>query len=182
MNPVKMARTIINKNFWRQCSSIAKEPHVVKLQNDDVLNLEQEINELKIQERDSILKPLTEDISYIGPYVRPTFNFAAYINKSETLQNLVKLGVDLHKIEKKKDAPEYIMKLNFEDLKPHMFFLNDIGVTTDLIGDYLTKNPFIFQEDLETLQVRVNYLQSKKFSDVMISRIVTKNPHWLMFR
>lgn len=145
-------------------------------------DFEDEIKELRLAEKESILAPLNEDISYVGPYVRPTFNFAAYVNKSETLKQLVDLGVNLHKVEKKKAAPEFIMKLDFEkDIKPHLFFLHDLGVSSELLGDFITNNPYIFQVDLETLAVRVNYLQSKKFSESSITRIVTKNPYWLMF-
>nr|CAD7456942.1 unnamed protein product [Timema tahoe] len=46
---------------------------------------------------------------------------------------------------------------------------------------FFTRNPLIFKEDLENLQVRVNYLLSKRFSSDNVSRIITKNPHWLSF-
>lgn len=61
-------------------------------------------------------------------------------------------------------------------------FLHDLGVPSDELGHFITINPWIFKEDLDDLQVRVNYLQSKKFSSDMITRIVRKNPRWLVFR
>jgi mTERF domain-containing protein len=61
-------------------------------------------------------------------------------------------------------------------------FLHDLGVPSDELGAFITKNPRIFQEDLNDLQVRVNYLQSKKFSAEMIARVVSRNPYWLSFR
>lgn len=61
-------------------------------------------------------------------------------------------------------------------------FLHDLGVPSDELGHFITINPWIFKEDLDDLQVRVNYLQSKKFSADMITRIVRKNPRWLVFR
>lgn len=61
-------------------------------------------------------------------------------------------------------------------------FLHDLGVPSDELGSFITKSPWIFKEDLGDLQVRVNYLQSKKFSADMITRIVRKNPRWLLFR
>lgn len=134
-------------------------------------------------ERKSVLEDCNEDISHVGPYLEPSFNFAAYVNKSETLQQLVKLGVNLHKLEKKAEVPPYILKLDFEkDIKNHVIFLSDLGVPNEELGDFITKNPFIFQEDLDNLQVRINYLKSKKFLDLMITRIVSRNPFWLMFR
>jgi mTERF domain-containing protein len=57
-----------------------------------------------------------------------------------------------------------------------------LGVPADELGAFITKNPWIFKEDLDNLQVRVNYLQSKKFSSEMITRVVRKNPYWLSFR
>lgn len=65
---------------------------------------------------------------------------------------------------------------------PFFRFLHDLGVPADELGDFITKNPWIFKDELDNLQVRVNYLQSKKFSAEMITRVVRKNPHWLSFR
>jgi len=69
----------------------------------------------------SILEPSSEDLSTVAPYFQPSFNFAAYINNSPTLQELVKLGVDLHSLERKKDVPEFILRLEFNrDMKEHI--------------------------------------------------------------
>lgn len=115
--------------------------------------------------------------------LKPSYNLAAYVNKSETLQELIKLGVNLHKIEKKKpELAELVLGLNFEqDVKPYLMFLHDCGVPSDQLGEHITKNPAIFKEDLDNLSVRINYLESKKFKADEIARIVTKNPFWLMF-
>lgn len=61
-------------------------------------------------------------------------------------------------------------------------FLHDLGVPSDELGAFITRNPWIFKDDLDDLQVRVNYLQSKKFSAEMIARVVRRNPRWLSFR
>lgn len=128
----------------------------------------------------SLLEPLEEDISYYGQ-VNPTFNFAQYVNKSEALKNLIKLGVNLHKIEKHQKCAQALLKLDFErDIKSRLLFLNDY-VSPDDLGDFITKNPMILREDLDDMQVRINYLTSKKFDKEMIERIITKNPFWLMF-
>lgn len=128
----------------------------------------------------SLLEPLEEDISHYGQ-VNPTFNFAQYINKSEGLQNLIKLGVNLHKIEKKPYWAKLLVNLDFErDIKKRLLFLNDY-VSPEELGTFITKNPMILREDIDDLQVRINYLESKNFDNEMIKRIVTKNPFWLMF-
>lgn len=133
-------------------------------------------------ENKSVLEPCEEDVSDIVPNVSPTFNFAAYVNKSYTLQELVKLGVHLHKLEKKKEVLDFVIKLDFEnDIKNHLRFLHDVGVPAENFGSFITKNPLIFKEDLEDLKIRVHYLLAKKFTPEMIAGIVTKNPRWLSF-
>lgn len=114
--------------------------------------------------------------------IKPSYNLAAYVNKSDTLQKLVKLGVNLYRLEKKPKLAEFVLGLDFEQhIQPHLLFLHDLGVTAETLGAYLTKNPAILQEDLEDLRVRINYLHSKRFKTHQIQRIVQKNPYWLMF-
>lgn len=130
-----------------------------------------------------VLQECKEDISHVAPYLQPTFNFAAYVNKSETLQQLVKLGVNLHKIEKNVDAVPFILKLDFErDVKNYIRFFHDHGVSLEDVANILTRNPFILKERSEDLNVRINYLESKRFDKEMISRILSCNPFWLSFR
>jgi mTERF len=115
-------------------------------------------------------------------FTSPTFNFAAYIEKSETLRKFVELGVDLSKIEKKKGLPQYVLQLDFErDIKKHLFFLHDLGLPADAYGYFLTKNPLIFKESIDDLETRVYYLRSKKFTVANVQEIVAKNPYWLSF-
>lgn len=112
----------------------------------------------------------------------PTFNLAAYVNKSPTLQQFIQLGVDLHSIERRKGLAKFVLGLEFEkDVKPYLYFLQDQGVSPDVFGEFITKNPLFFKIDLDDLQTRVNYLESKNFSPDQRQRIFTRNPFWLMF-
>jgi mTERF domain-containing protein, mitochondrial len=131
----------------------------------------------------SVSNPLlVNDVDEVPTLLKPAFNFAAYVQKSESLQHLLKLGVNLHRLEKRKGIPEFLLKLNFErDIKSHIRFLHDINVPTESLGEFLTTNPLIFKEEISTLNFRVYYLQSKNFSEAQISRIITNNPFWLMF-
>ncbi|XP_046401519.1 transcription termination factor 3, mitochondrial isoform X2 [Ischnura elegans] len=131
----------------------------------------------------SLLSPNgTIELETYAPYYVPSFNFAAYVNKSSTLQELVKLGVNLYDWEKRKGIPNYVLKLDFDrDIKKVIRFLHDLGVPAEKLGFFITKNPLIFKENIEDLQVRVNYLESKNFSNEMIQRVITANPFWLMF-
>ncbi|KAM3959066.1 mitochondrial transcription termination factor 3 [Aphomia sociella] len=133
-----------------------------------------------ISSETALLNSTNEDLSSVSPYLPNTFNLAAYVNKSKTLQNLLHLDVNLSKIEKKPYIAEKIMKLDFDDIQEHLLFIKDY-VHVDNIGKFLTTNPMIFYESLEDLKVRVNYLQSKHFSNDQIERIISKNAFWLMF-
>ncbi|KAJ3654462.1 hypothetical protein Zmor_013650 [Zophobas morio] len=170
--PLSSVQKIENKISTVENSSEIIDPRLVS--NSDNLN--------ENPPESSVLQPCKEDISYVAPYLRPSFNFAAYVNKSHTLQQLLKLGVRLYKWEKNQEVPPYILQLDFDkDIKSYIIFLTDLGLQTEDLGKLIEKNPFIFKEDLENLQVRINYLKYKKFTDEMILRIVQDNPMWLSF-
>ncbi|XP_013099374.2 transcription termination factor 3, mitochondrial [Stomoxys calcitrans] len=114
--------------------------------------------------------------------LQPTYNLAAYVTKSELLQGFIKLGVDLSSFEKRKGLPEFVLKLDLEkDVHPRLLFLQDQGVAAEHFGELITKNPLIFKVELDDMQTRVNYLESKKFTKKQIQRILTLNPYWIMF-
>jgi hypothetical protein len=111
---------------------------------------------------------------------RQSLNLAAYVNQSETLSNLVKLGVDLSKVEQDLGVAEYLVKLDYErGVRPHLDWLHGVGVTDSEVGGCVTRAAGIFQQSLDNLQVRVNYLESKRFTSEDIARIVTKAPDLL---
>ncbi|KAK4879595.1 hypothetical protein RN001_007741 [Aquatica leii] len=168
-------------SFIRRLSTVQNELTRETLQRSTQLTTNRlEDVGLSKDERKSVLEDCTEDISHVATYLKPTFNFAAYVNKSETLQQLVMLNVNLSLLEKNKEAVPYVLGLNFEkDVKNHVVWLSELGI--DNIGWFLTKNPFIFRESLENLLVRINYMKSKNFSDSMITAIISRNPTWLMF-
>ena len=100
----------------------------------------------------------------IVPFLEPAFNFAAFTNKSETLQQLVNLGVDLTKIEKRKGLPQFLLRLDFErDIKHHITFLNDLGIPANTYGRFITKNPLFFKESIEDLGMYISMLLSILF-------------------
>jgi hypothetical protein len=115
-------------------------------------------------------------------YFPPTFNLAAYVNKSETLQKLVELKVNLNSFEKKKGQAKFILTLDFErDIKAHLLFLHDLNIPPEAYGDFITKNPFFFKNSIEDLETRVYYLRSKKFTPEQVQTIIMKDPFWLNF-
>lgn len=94
----------------------------VDVENDECVSLEQNTEVDAARKEDtSIIEPCNEDISTVAPYFRPSFNFAAYVNNSPTLQELIKLGVDLNRLEKKKGVPEFILQMEFnKNMKEHI--------------------------------------------------------------
>uniref|UniRef100_A0A1B0FJM0 Transcription termination factor 3, mitochondrial n=1 Tax=Glossina morsitans morsitans TaxID=37546 RepID=A0A1B0FJM0_GLOMM len=135
---------------------------------------------LPCQSSEKYLQKATEEDNARG--LLATYNLAAYVNKSDTLQQFLKLGVDLNHIERKKGLPEFVLRLRFEeDVSPYLLFLKDQNVPAERLGEFITKNPLIFKVHLDDLQTRVNYLNAKKFSKAQIERILTSNPYWLMF-
>ncbi|XP_054724634.1 transcription termination factor 3, mitochondrial-like [Uloborus diversus] len=121
-----------------------------------------------------------EFIDHLGPPMPVAFNLAAFVNRSETLMKLVQLGVDLSILDQSPKKAKYILKLDFEkDIKHHIQFLHDHGVDSDELGHFITKNPFIFKDSIENLEIRINYLKSKKFTEDSISYLLMKHPLFL---
>lgn len=128
------------------------------------------------------LDPCDEDLSHIGRNVTPTYNFAKYADKSVTLQQLVKLGVELYKLEAQKGMLEMILPLDFDkDIKPYIQFLHNCGLSPAKLGWFITKNPKIFKEDMDDLHTRIRYLRAHNFSAEKISLIINRCPLWLSF-
>lgn len=128
------------------------------------------------------LDPSTEDLSDLGTNPVPSFNIASFADKNPTIQEFVKLGVELWKVEKKAEIAKKLVSLDFEkDVKPYIQFLHDSGVPANELGAFITKNPFIFNVDLDDLRTRIRYLRAHQFHPRMISTILTKNPQWISY-
>ncbi|XP_014479407.1 PREDICTED: transcription termination factor 3, mitochondrial [Dinoponera quadriceps] len=192
---VKLSNPNISSEDTKRFDDGGYTLEVAHSSNDNVVNaaLPSRIQPITIAPCDNFLddddditlpKPLdvcTEDLSDIGPYLTPTFTFAKYANKSKTIQKLVKLGVELYKLESEEGMINYILGLDFErDMKPYIMFLSDCGVPADQLGHFITKNPHIFKEDMDDLHTRIRYLRAHEFSIDMIKTIICKNPRWLL--
>ena len=129
------------------------------------------------------IEPLSElELASITPALpKKSFNLAPYVNDSEVLSNLVKIGVDLSKLESEDmEVADRLVKMDFEkDIKPLIVFLHRNGVKNDDIGSCITRNARLLLEPLDNMQVRVNYLEAKKFSSEEIARIISKEPSLL---
>lgn len=138
--------------------------------------------EEKEQQR-SILAPVEDESKiYAEPMLRPTFTLAGYVQKSETLQKMLALGVNLYKIEMAGHG-QYVVGLDFErDIQPYYVLLTkDIGLDAENFGEFLSKNVLILKESLDDIRTRIHYLQLKRFSQENIVSIITRNPKWLSY-
>lgn len=112
----------------RNCSSvtIVKAPTIInetkfRAKSEDAI-IDSDFVEEKVS--NNILAPglgTEYDFSDYGRQLGRTQTFAAYANKSPTLQKLVDLGVDLSRIEKRKDIPKLLMGMDFDrDIAGHI--------------------------------------------------------------
>ena len=124
------------------------------------------------------VSPSEVDISELRPVVPArAYDLAAYVNQSETLSSFVKLGVNLAEIQKDKKMASFLARLDFkQDVQPYLLFLLNSGVKGVDVSRLITKNPAVFKERMDDLEVKVNYLESKKFSKDAIGRMFAKAP------
>lgn len=170
----------LEENDQHVSVEVVKDASVVSYEEGDWTD---EMNLIRSQENKSVLIPPSDasEMEVFAPELRPSFNLAAYVNKSETLQQLLKLGVNLSRWDSQKGVSAFILPLNFEEnMKQYIVFLHDCGVPADDLGRWLTLNPYIFKEKLDDLDARINYLKYMRFSKDQITRLISKNPSWLL--
>lgn len=130
----------------------------------------------------SFLPHPDEDRGIRYNFLKPkSSSFEDYIEHSETLQKLVMMGVDLSAVQEFPFIGNYIIRLDFErDIIPKLLFLKDLGVYDHNLGLVLTTNPYILEDPINKLQPVVGYLKSKKFTDEMIGKMVTRHAMFLI--
>jgi hypothetical protein len=177
---------IITNTSRQQINNNSNNENQISIIDDNLNNYE-----FNDQEIDKLLDfkpidPLAEEINNeyldeLSPPLNKSFNLSAFANRSQTIQFLIKLGVDLSVIEKKSlETAEFLLRLDFEqDIKPYIVWLVDNGLNSSDLGFFITKNPLIFKEHFDDLKVRINYLRAKRFTKDMIASIITKAPKFL---
>ncbi len=120
-------------------------------------------------------------INEISPSLRPfTFDLAYLINESVTLKRFIEMGVDVYRWNQPNTKAKYILTLDFErDCLPHLVFLNELGIKNKSLSQFLSYNPWIFQETIDDLRIRINYLESKGFNQENIQEICIRAPFLL---
>lgn len=84
-------------------------------------------------------------VAHIRPSLKRSFNLAAYVNVSETLQQLLKLQVDLSRLDRHHQLASHVVRADFEaDIQPYILWLvREGGVAVADVGAVLNRNPFI---------------------------------------
>ncbi|KAK0403180.1 hypothetical protein QR680_016762 [Steinernema hermaphroditum] len=143
-------------------------------------------SEGELDNTDLSLPPSPENPHPFDPEKHPLppthgMSLAAYVNHLPTLQNLVDLGVNLLQVDTETALGRHLVRMDWDrDVMPKLQWLNkSVGVKPDVMGSYLTRNPYFLIQDLKDLQTRVNYLQTKMFNKKEITKICTENRYWL---
>ncbi|KAI1724238.1 acyl-CoA oxidase domain-containing protein [Ditylenchus destructor] len=104
-----------------------------------------------------------------------------FVNHLPVLQNLVNLGMDLLEMDKETNIGRFLVRMDWDlDVKPKIHWLiKDLGVKTEDVGSYLTRNPFFLTQQLADMKERVNYLFNKGFNKKDVTKIVIASRYWL---
>ncbi|KAJ8335105.1 hypothetical protein SKAU_G00407440 [Synaphobranchus kaupii] len=124
-----------------------------------------------------------EAVQIVAPPPLPPVSLSLrdYVNQSETLSVLVHLGVDLSKLETRRNVGSMLLRMEVQHLQERLLFLRDLGLQNPQLGPLLTRNPFILTETVDNLRARVLYLQSKRFSSEDVGSMVCRAPYMLNF-
>lgn len=131
-----------------------------------------------------VFDPFTRDpglkkpyLDELAPPIKRSYNLAAYVNSSKCLQELIKLGVSLYDIENVNfKMAQRLITMDFEiDCAPYVRFLVDNGLKEKNLGRFISEFPTIFTVPIEDLQVRIDYLKSKKFTVEQISKALNRS-------
>lgn len=162
-----MTKTILRQQSSRQT---AEQP-------PSALEEDVKVDDLVLNPFSKVNQANKQFLEELRPPAKRSFNLAAFVNNSNTLQELLKLGVSLYDIENSNtNAAALLLKLDFEkDCIAYIKFLVDNGVKEKNLGRFITEFPMIFSQHMDDLQTRVNYLESKGFSSVMIAKALNKS-------
>ncbi|KAA3671521.1 uncharacterized protein DEA37_0004458 [Paragonimus westermani] len=86
------------------------------------------------------------DVNSLTPVIPPSGNLAAYVPRSYTLSQLVRLGVNLSKVEATPGAANFLVKLDFhKSVEPFLWKLHHHGFRAAQIARVCTAFPKLFK-------------------------------------
>ena len=81
---------------------------------------------------------------------------APFVAASADLRRLLELGVDVSGWDRRPGVAQMVLRLDWQrDMAPRIQFLHDAGVPADKLASFITRNPLIFKERIEDLEVVV---------------------------
>ncbi|EJD76697.1 hypothetical protein LOAG_16374 [Loa loa] len=174
----------INRTQSLQNSSTRRKKQKVEANRfRPVVYSEGELDKSNFMQPPSRDNPLPFDPSTNPSILPPThsWSIAHYVNHLPVLQVLVELGMDLFEVDSATHIGRKLVKLNWEnDVRPKLVWLiHQVGMPITAVGSYLTRNPYFLLQDLETMQIRLNYLYTKQLNKAKILKIVKNNRFWL---
>lgn len=180
----RLNRNKDRKNFVKEKRSDFKKAFLeFNKQPEKIEEIKLPSNSIVPTEPDSLSENdlIEEDIRNIRPVARQfVYNLSYFVKDSPVLQAFISMGVMIKKWDQDKQICDAVLKLDLErDVKPCLIFLHDIKIPSHKHAFVIEKNPRLFQEDLNDLETRVDYLRSKRFSEDNIAEIITRAPRWL---
>ncbi|CAH8635703.1 unnamed protein product [Schistosoma guineensis] len=107
-------------------------------------------------------------------------NLAAYIPSCFTLSQLVKLGVNLSKVEAVPGVANMLMKLDFHnDIEPILWRLSDFGFQPKQIARIITAFPKLLKLPLCEISARLTYFTDRKVSSTDVVTMICRIPNIL---
>ncbi|CAL8073358.1 unnamed protein product [Calicophoron daubneyi] len=117
------------------------------------------------------------DLNVICPEIKSSGNLAAYVPRSYTLTQLVKLGVDLSKIESVPGVANMLVKMDFHSsIEPVLWKLSDLGFSLNQIARVLTVFPKILQVPLGEIERRIFYFLERGFNQAFVVDMLHRYP------
>ncbi|KAF7250745.1 hypothetical protein EG68_09097 [Paragonimus skrjabini miyazakii] len=117
------------------------------------------------------------NVNSLTPVIPPSGNLAAYVPRSYTLSQLVRLGVDLSRLEAIPGAANFLVKLDFhKSVEPVLWKFHHHGFCAAQIARVCTAFPKMFQLPLSEIDSRINYFIQHGFITSTIPEMFCRCP------
>lgn len=155
----------VNEKIKTRKRTVKKSSDLCSMTEIDVIRNDKCIDINTIKERKVVLPDVID--------------LADIVNDSPTLIKCLELGVNISKVHYKGMIDKFLL-MDFEsDIKPYLLLFHDTRIPVEQWGEILSMCPYLFQHDVKSLKVRIDYLRSKKLKAVVIAEMIKKEPSFL---
>lgn len=117
------------------------------------------------------------DLNALIPHLPQSGNLAPYVYSSYTLSQMVRLGVDLSKLESVPGAANMLVKLDFhQSIEPVIWKLHGHGFSLEQIARLFTVFPKVLQLSSEEIDTRIGYFLQHNFVQADVVQMFFKHP------